>query len=99
VVEAVGSRRAAGASAGAADTCSGLSRAGGRTFAFAIVTPVEWGAKVEAVGTSAFEVEAAAEVPRAHCYPRLLAAYAADEHVLEWVGHHTPEGAHTWRTA
>lgn len=64
-----------------------------------IVTPVELGAKVGAVGTSAFEAEAAAEAPRAHCYPRSLAAYAADEHFLEWGGHHTPKVVHTWRTA
>ena len=80
VVEAVGSRRAAGACVGVVDTCSGLSQVGGRTFEAA--TPVEFGAKVRAVGTSAFEAGAAAEGPMVHCYPRSLATYAAGRYIL-----------------
>ena len=37
------------------------------------------GAKVGAVGMLAFEAGVAAEVPRVHCYPRSLAAYATDD--------------------
>lgn len=77
VVEAVGSRRAAGPCVGAVDTCSGQSPAGGQTFA--VVTRVELNAKVEAAGTLAFEAGGAAEAPMVHCCPQSLAAYAADD--------------------
>lgn len=76
VVVVVGSRHAAGPCEVVVDTCSGRPAV---EQTFAVVRLVVLGGEVEAVDTLAFEVGAAAGVPRVQCYPRSLAAYAADE--------------------
>lgn len=78
VVEVVGSRHAAEPCEGAVGTCLGRS-AVGQTFA--VARRVVLGVKVGAVDTSAFEVGAAAEVQRMHCYPQSLEACATDDNL------------------